>query len=91
MMTAKKGHTYPSRKVTRKRFVDIKDSSYSFAFFYVQQYRNGVKFPAAKDLHKCGTLHGINYIKVYFHLFFLPNRRELLIFHQRSTEVKYKS
>ena len=33
MMTAKKGYTYPSQKVTRKRFVDIKDSSYSFAFF----------------------------------------------------------
>lgn len=33
MMTAKKGYTYPSLKVTPKRFVDIKDSSYSFAFF----------------------------------------------------------
>lgn len=71
-MTAKKGYTYPSLKVTRKRFVDIKDSSYSFAFFYVQHYRNGVKFPAAKDLHKCGTLRGINYILCLFSSVFPP-------------------
>ena len=89
MMTAKKGHTYPSLKVTPKRFVER--FVLFICIFYVQQYLNGAKFPAAKDLHKCGTSRGINYINVYFHLFFLPNRRELLIFHQQSTEVKYKS